>query len=72
MKIRVHMPDTEEGIQQLKMKVAEIHVEAIINNIQKLPCEADRKLELFNTIKIEIRKRAEKNNKSRLGIKVTV
>jgi hypothetical protein len=53
------MPDTVEGIQQLQMKAAEIHVLAIIDGIQKLPCEADRKLLLFNTIKAEIQKRAE-------------
>lgn len=58
------MPDTEEGIQLLKMKVAEIHGVAIINGIQKLPYEADGKLLLFSTIKAEIKKRAENNDKS--------
>ncbi|MCB8818656.1 hypothetical protein [Desulfosporosinus shakirovi] len=72
MKIRVFMPDTEEGIQQLKMKVAELHAVAIIDGIQKLPCEADRKLQLFNTIKAEIRNRAEKISQAEINrIKVS-
>ena len=58
MKIRVHLPETEEGIQQLKMKVAELHAEAIMNCIHKLPCEAESKMQLFNLVKDEIKKRA--------------
>ncbi|WP_298203110.1 hypothetical protein [Desulfosporosinus sp.] len=73
MKIRVFMPDTEDGIKQLKMKVAEIHTVAIIDSIQKLPCEAERKLQLFNTIKSEIRKRAERSSQADINpIKVSL
>jgi hypothetical protein len=66
MKIRVYMPETEKGIQQLKMKVAEIHAVAIIDGIQKLTCEADNKLLLFNTIKEEMRKRTERKDQAEL------
>ena len=58
MKIKILMPDTEEGIQLLKMKISEIHALAIINSIEKLPCEADKKLLLLSSIKEEIRKRS--------------
>lgn len=72
MKIRFFMPDTDEGIK-LKLKVAELHAVAFIEGIKKLPCEADRKLQLFNTIKAEIRRRAERCCQSEINpIKVSV
>lgn len=51
----VHLPKTEEGKQELKKRVADIHADLIIHQIQKLPGPSAQQVNLLNAIIITIR-----------------
>jgi hypothetical protein len=48
--IIVYYPKTRENINELHKKVAEIHAEAVLRNIQNLPCPKEQKIRLLNKI----------------------
>ena len=54
MNITVHLPTTKEGWQMLNERMAEIHSEFIINQINDLPCSYERKLEVLEGVKKKI------------------
>ena len=54
MNVRVHLPTTKEGWQMLNERMAEIHSEFIINQINDLPCSYERKLEVLEGVKKKI------------------
>ncbi len=51
MNITVHLPTTKEGWQMLNERMAEIHSEFIINQINNLPCSYEEKLEILEGVK---------------------
>lgn len=58
MKIRMHYPETEEGMAAFNDRLAEIHVNAIIHYIENMTCSPKQKIELYDSIVEEARKRA--------------
>lgn len=54
MNIRVQLPDTEEGWEMLNDRMAEVHSEFIINQINNLPCSYEKKLEVLEGVRIKI------------------
>ena len=50
VKIIVHYPKSQEGINILQKKVAAIHAETVLKYIDKLPGPKEQKLRLINTI----------------------
>ncbi|MGF7056830.1 hypothetical protein [Brassicibacter mesophilus] len=58
MEIVVHYPETEEGKRMLQERVTELHAQLIINCIDKLSWDKDKKMRLFNEVKKEIKRRA--------------
>lgn len=55
MNIRVHLPSTKEGWELLSNKVAEVQSELIINQINKLPCNYERKVEVLEGVRKKIK-----------------
>lgn len=51
MNVIVHLPSTKEGWEMLNERIAEIHSEFIINQINDLPCSYERKLEILEGVK---------------------
>ena len=51
MNIIVHHPKDPKDIALLEKKVAQVHAEAVIQYIQKLPCPKNQKIALLNSIK---------------------
>lgn len=54
MNVIVHLPDTKEGWELLDDRLAEFHSQFIINEINKLPCSYERKLEILEGVKKRI------------------
>lgn len=54
MNVIVHLPSTKEGWEMLDERIAEIHSEFIINQINALPCSYERKLEILEGVKRKI------------------
>lgn len=50
MKVRVHLPDTEEGWEMLNNRLAEFQSEFIINEINKLPHSYEEKLQILDGV----------------------
>ena len=48
MKVRVHYPQTEEGMQRFKKQLAHIHAQLIVDYIVNLDCSDDEKRSLLN------------------------
>ena len=59
MNIRVHLPDTEEGWEMLNERMAEIHSEFIIDQINNLPCSYEKKLEVLEGVRRKIEEEEE-------------
>ena len=57
-----HFPETEEGMQELRKRVAIVHAQAILNGIRKLPIPTDQKVKLLDAV-IEDQKAALKKPK---------
>lgn len=51
MKIKVHYPDTDQGIKALTRQVAVIHAKAVLEFIRSLPCPWEQKLLIIEEIK---------------------
>lgn len=54
MNIKVHLPSTKEGWEKLSERIAGIHSEFIINQINNLPCSYERKLEILEGVKRKV------------------
>lgn len=64
MKAIVHYPETKNGMDDLALKVATVHAEAITAGINKLSCSANEKRRLFDaiiTVHQELAESAQKN-----------
>ena len=57
MKIRMHFPETEEGMAAFNDRLAEAHVQAIKYYIENLNCSPIQKMELYESVVESIRKR---------------
>lgn len=53
MKIIVHYPTSENGLNELKKNVAKVHVEAVSSYISNLPCPKEQKLELIASFRAD-------------------
>ena len=51
MNIVVHYPKTEEAAEELKRRVATVHIEAVTAHINSLSCPKSQKLELIENLK---------------------
>ena len=49
MNIRVHYPDTEEGMKELADRVAKVHAQSVINYINSLEISYEAKVELLDS-----------------------
>lgn len=47
----VYLPSSEEKINALSNKVAEVYGSAVLNNIEKLKCSKKQKLKLLDEIR---------------------
>lgn len=58
MNIIVHMPTTPEGMEILSRRLNEAHLTMVANNINKLNCPYEQKVDLFEKVcsKIEHRR----------------
>lgn len=54
MNIRIHMPDSEAGLQLLTEKVAVLHKEAIVAYLDRMMLTKNEKTKIFNFIKESI------------------
>lgn len=55
MNIRVHYPQTEEGMKELQERIDTMYADIVIGNINRLDCTREKKLEIFNHVKNSIR-----------------
>lgn len=55
MNIRVHLPSTEEGWEELHDRLAAFHSEFIINEINKLPCSYEEKIKVAEGIAAKVK-----------------
>lgn len=46
----LHLPKTEAGQQEMAMRVAEIHANAVVQRIKDLNCSRQQKLQLLDAI----------------------
>ena len=54
MEVRIHLPGTKEGWEMLNERMAEIHSEFIIDQINNLPCSYEKKLEVLEGVRRKI------------------
>lgn len=59
MIIKVIYPETDEGKKLFNERFARAQVDLIKEHIEILPLEPESKLELFDNVKLEFKKRAE-------------
>ena len=59
MNVRVHLPETEEGMEKLLDRLAEFKADWIINEINKLPYSYEIKLEVLEEIKKRLKEGGE-------------
>lgn len=50
MKIIMHYPETEQGMNELKNTVATVHAESVKKYIKNLSCPKEQKIELCNAV----------------------
>lgn len=50
MNIIIHLPETEEGIEELNLQVAKCHADMIVRNINKLNTSKSEKEKLLNEV----------------------
>lgn len=50
MQVRVHFPNSEQGIQLLAEKVSILHAEAVVSHLNKLELTKNEKSELMKEI----------------------
>lgn len=50
MNIIIHLPETEEGIEELNRQVAKCHADMIVRNINKLNTSKSKKEKLLNKV----------------------
>lgn len=62
----IHYPETEEGMQAFRRRFAEAQVQMIKDQILKLDWPPEKKEELFEMVKEEIRIKAEKKKKEEM------
>ena len=55
MNVMMHYPNNVKNMLELKKRIAEIHAQAVIQNIQSLSCPKEQKLELIKEIKQSFR-----------------
>jgi len=53
-KIISYYPKSEEGLHELKRKVADIHIQAINRCIENLACPIEEKIDLYNEVVTEL------------------
>lgn len=53
MKIMVHYPTSENGLNELKKNVAKVHADAVSSYISNLPCPKEQKLELIDSLRAD-------------------
>ena len=54
--IVAHYPTSEDGMKELKRRVADIHIQAMSRHINKLPCTAEQKITLYNEVMEELQR----------------
>lgn len=54
MNIRVHLPETKEGWEELNSRLSKFQSEFIINEINNLPYSYERKLEVLEGVRERI------------------
>jgi len=59
MNVRVHLPETEEGMEKLLDRLAKFKADWIINEINKLPYSYEIKLEVLEEIKKRLKEGGE-------------
>ena len=55
----VHYPKTEEGWKELRKRVAEVHVEAVMTYVRKLNCPHWKKIKLIDAVIADARMQIE-------------
>ena len=48
--IIVHYPTTDKGWSELRMRMAIVHADAVLNSVQKLNCPTWQKIKLIDAI----------------------
>jgi len=51
--IIMHFPKKQEDVYILQKKVAQVHAEAVVKHLEKLPFPKEQKLALINVIKLK-------------------
>ena len=57
MNIIVHLPEMPEGMELLSRRLNEAHLTMVANNINKLNCPYEQKVELFERVCEKIKSR---------------
>lgn len=50
MNVTLHLPQTPQGLQNLKIQVSALYAKGVIEQIQKLSCPTEQKLDLIKEI----------------------
>ena len=50
IKIIVHYPQTQQGMQELAQRLADVHADAVVSAINKLDCPLKQKLDLLQAV----------------------
>lgn len=57
MNVIMHYPKTEQGMKELQQRIAQVHAGAVINYINQLAYPKAQKLEIFNSVQKEIKRK---------------